>query len=698
MKKQPLYLAIAAVLLNPTYTQAESMHQLDSISVTATKIERESKTVPQSVYVVDENQIESENATSVNELISKIPGVTAVSKNNGYDSRLIIRGAGLKAPYGVREIMVIRDGVPMTDPDSFTRFDVIDIDDIESVEVYKGPGSIFASNASGGVVFIQSKSVFDDQQDRVKVGYGSFGTAKLNVKKSIQASETDNLAINFSRRQSDNSWRDWNQFNTTQLSLKHGHFFNDDSVLETEIAYTQANLQLPQSLSAAEFDAYKDTGETTNTSSAWQKSGRYSNTLFINSRYETSMGEFDFKPQVYMTRWDHFHPVTGMINDSQDNAVIGTDLAWSRSHEFFNMPSEQIFGIGLRADIQNRAKKYQYADVTTIPSGRIVQVNSDEKGSLANTEDSDSQIYSAYFQESFSPNSKWVIDLGARADLLNMRIKGTEYSSYDFATGVYESGTGDFKYQETYQLFSPKIGASYALTDTLNIFAMAVSANQAPTVSEMQANQTYNKADLKGSTSSNIEFGLKQRGSKLSADINIYYTQLTDEIVSVKGGSYPNLYTYYENAGRSERKGIELSAQYKLTSALSVGANASATDYQYLDYVSSGSDYSGNRPRFIPDYQYALFANLQKQAYSARLEAIGFGSYYIDDANTERNGGYDGVFNLMLGYSKQAHLFNLSIRNLLDKRYAQEVSASYGGNLYTPGTPRSVMLTYQYKY
>lgn len=696
MQNKRLYLALSTLLCAPTYVIADS--QLDTISITATKIERESKTVPQSVYIIDEKQIETENATSINEMISKIPGVTAVTKNNGYDSRLIIRGAGLKAPYGVREIMVIRDGVPMTDPDSFTRFDVIDIDDIESVEVYKGPGSIFASNATGGVVFIQSKSVFDDQQDRVKVGYGSFNTVKLNAKKSLQLSDTDNISINVSHRQSENSWRDWNKFDTSQLSVKHGHFFNDNSVLETEIAYTRANLQLPQSLSAAEFEAYKDTGETTNTSSAWQKSGRYSNTLFINSRYETTMGEFDFKPQIYMTRWDHFHPVTGMINESQDNTVIGTDLAWSRSHNFFNMPSEQIFGLGLRADIQKDAKKYEYADITTGFGGRITQVNSDEKGNLANIEDSDSQIYSAYFQESFTPSSKWVIDLGIRTDILNMNIKGTEYSSYNFSTGVYEAGDGDFKYQESYQLISPKIGASYALTDTLNVFAIAVSANQAPTVSEMQANQTYDKGDLKGSTSSNFEFGLKQRGHKLSADLNVYYTQLVDEIVSVKGGSFPNLYTYYENAGKSERKGIELSAQYQTTPSLSLGANASAMDYRYIDYVSSGTDYSNNRPRFIPDYQYALFANWHKQTYSARVEAIGFGPYYIDDANTERDQGYDGVFNLMLGYSKQSHLVNMSVRNLLDKRYAQEVSASYGGNLYTPGTPRSLMLTYQYKY
>lgn len=692
MKHQRLYLALTTLLFTPTWVLADS--QLDTISITATKVERESKTVPQSVYIIDEKQIETENATSINEMISKIPGVTAVSKNNGYDSRLIIRGAGLKAPYGVREIMVIRDGVPMTDPDSFTRFDVIDIDDIESIEVYKGPGSIFASNATGGVVFIRSKSVFDDQQDRVKVGYGSFNSVKLNAKKSLQLSDTDNISINLSHRQSDNGWRDWNEFDTSQFSIKHGHFFDDDSVIETEIAYTQANLQLPQSLSEAEFEAYKDSGTTTNTSSAWQKSGRYSNTLFVNSRYETKLGEYDFKPQVYMTRWDHFHPVTGMINDSKDNTVVGTDLAWSRTHDFFNMPSEQLFGLGVRADIQNDVKKYTYADVTTGFGGRITQVTSDEKGDLANIEDSDSQIYSAYFQESFSPNTKWKIDLGIRTDLLNMNIQGTEYQRYNFSTGTYQTGNGDYSYQESYQLFSPKIGASYALTDTLNVFGIAVSANQAPTVNEMQANQTYDKGDLKGATSTNFEFGLKQRGHKFSADLNVYYTQLTDEIVSVKEGTI----TYYENAGQTERKGVELSAQYQTTPSISLGANASAMDYRYIDYISSGNDYSDNRPRFIPDYQYALFAHWQKQAYSARLEAIGFGPYYIDDANTERDQGYNGVTNLMLGYSQQSHLINLSIRNLLDQRYAQEVSTSYNGNLYTPGTPRNLMLTYQYKY
>ena len=117
---------------------------LDSISVTATKISTETKNISQSIAVVDEKTIKDKNVLNIQDAIGNIPGVIAESSTNSPSPRLIIRGAGLKARYGVREIMIIKDGVPMTDPDSFTRFDFIDMQDVSSVEVQKGPGSINA--------------------------------------------------------------------------------------------------------------------------------------------------------------------------------------------------------------------------------------------------------------------------------------------------------------------------------------------------------------------------------------------------------------------------------------------------------------------------------------------------------------------------------------------------------------------------
>lgn len=696
MHSNKLHLAILAAIFSTQTSHVianDSISELDNISITATKIERASKKVPQSVAVIDEQQIERENAMNINDVIDNIPGVQAISKNNGYDSRLIIRGAGLKAPYGVREIMVIRDGVPMTDPDSFTRFDLIDIDDMEGVEIYKGPGSIFASNASGGVVFIKSKSVFDEQQDRVKVGVGSFGSRSLNAKKSITLSENDSLAINFSRRQSENDWRDWNNFDSTQLSVKHGHMLDDDSVLETEIAYTEANLQLPQSLSSDEFKAYKDSGKTTNTNGAWRKSGRYSNMLFVNSRYETTMGAYTFKPQVYFTQWGHFHPVTGMINDAQDNKVFGTDLAWNRSHELFGKPAEFLFGMTARTDIRTGGKKYTYQDRDG--SGNVL---TDTKGDLAQTEDSQNTILGAYIQESFSPIKDMTVDVGIRYDQLNMSVDGNEIKKYNYGgpfAGTYTAGSGVYSYKETYNLFSPKIGVTYALNNQTNIYGLVASSNQAPTGGEMEATQQYQpQIDLKASKSTNYEMGLKLRDQALSADLSVYYNPLTNEIVKVDDGNED----YYENAGKTEKMGIELTTTYQINSSWALGFSGSKSEYKYDSYISDGSDYSGNYLKFSPDFQYSIFADWKKGAYSARLETSAVGSYYVDDANSEKYDGFSGLVNLSGGYNRKHHAVNLSLKNLTDMRYATEVTKSRGVNSYNVGAPRSVMLSYQYKY
>ena len=378
------------------------------MSVTATKFERETKDVPQSIAVIDSELIEDKNVLNVKDAIRDIPGVIAQEKSGGYDSRLIIRGAGLKARYGIREIMVMRDGVPMTGPDSFTRMDFIDVDDMQSVEVFKGPGSIYAANASGGVVFIESKSVFDTTNNRIKIGYGSFSTFNANIKTSYAIDDANYVGVSLSHRQSDNDWREWNKFDTTQLSLKYGHIFEDDSTLETEFSYSEANLQLPQSLKQTGFESYLETGETKNgdDEGAWQKSGRYSKSYFVNLKYEKEFASLVFKPQVYMTKWEHFHPVTGMINDSDGNYVFGTDLAFDYKHLLLDEKADFVFGVTAREDKSINAKKYEYRDYETGFGGRITKVLSDEKGALANVEDSVSKLYGFYAQETLPIQQK----------------------------------------------------------------------------------------------------------------------------------------------------------------------------------------------------------------------------------------------------------------------------------------------------
>jgi iron complex outermembrane receptor protein len=156
---------------------------LDTISVTASRIERATKDVAASISVIDANRIEGAKMLNIKDAIQGTPGVLIDSKNGGYDVRLIIRGAGQKANYGVREIQVLRDGIPMTDPDSFSRFDFIDTQDIDRIEIMRGPGSLYGAGASGGTVQIISKSVFETVgKNQAKIGFGNYGAENYNLR------------------------------------------------------------------------------------------------------------------------------------------------------------------------------------------------------------------------------------------------------------------------------------------------------------------------------------------------------------------------------------------------------------------------------------------------------------------------------------------------------------------------------------
>ncbi|WP_298751012.1 TonB-dependent receptor [uncultured Arcobacter sp.] len=685
---------------------------LDKLSVTATKIERATKDVTQSIDVVDEKDIEDKNIIFASEAINSIPGVIAENTSNSSSPRLIIRGAGLKSRYGVREIMVIKDGVPMTDPDSFTRFDYIDMQDVKAVEVQKGPGSIAAANATGGVVQLITKSVFEENQNRIKLGFGTEHSSQSNIKFAKALDENNFMSFNFSTTKNDNDWRKNNKVDSLQFGIKYGHIFDDESILESELAYTESNVDLPASMTESEFNIFKSTGKQGDTSSAWQHSSRDSKILFFNSKLEKEFGNLIMKPRFYINSWEHFHPVTAMINDSDDNVVLGADLENNYSHKLFEEDATLVFGVTAKQDRTRESKKYTYKDysVTGPTVGAfatrdytISSTLSNEKGDLANVEDSTSTLYGAYIQESFKPTTNTLVDVSLRVDRVSFDVDGNEILKYNWggsaftSANTYYTGGGLYSINESYTLVSPKIGISYALSDTHSIYSSVASANQAPTDNELKANKTNNKGTLDKTTSVNYEIGLKARDVKYSYDIALYQNDISDEVTATKDG----FLTYYQNAGKTQKRGLEFTGSYNLTSELSLGASYAYSYYKFISFMEEGTnDRANNYLPYIPQHRYSLFATLNlNNGFKARIETKSSGSYYMDNANTEKYSGYDFVTDIMMGYSKKNHTIQLNINNLFDKHYAAEVQKDTSGvKTYKAAAPISAMITYNYKF
>jgi len=690
-------------LLTLTSTSFSLEVVLEQMSVTATKIKTPTKEVTQSIAVVDNKTIEDKNILNIQQAIENIPGVIAQSSSNSSSPKLIIRGAGLKARYGVREIMVIKDGVPMTDPDSFTRFDYIDMQDVSSIEVQKGPGSINAANATGGVIQLITKSVFDDSSNRIKVGMGNDGQKNINLKLSQALSENDFTSFSFSKRTLDNKWRDNNEFDSTQASIKYGHIFNDDSIIESEFAYTKSDLNLPASMTKDEFEEYKKTGKQHDTSYQWQNSARNSEIYSLNTKYEKEFENFTFKPRVYFNTWDHYHPVTGMINDSNDNNVFGTDLELNNTHKLFSNDASFVTGFTWKKDVTNNAKKYTYRDLNTSTisswAGSVTQINntlSNNKGSLASVEDTNTTLYGIYAMESFKPTKNLSIDISTRIDKLDFDISGNETTSYNYSTKSYENGIGAYDINKDFTLFSAKLGASYALNDSSNIYISFAKANQAPTTSELG-----DKESLRKTNSINYEIGLKTRNENLSSDLAIYQNDVKDEIIQILDANGNSI---YDNAGETSKKGLEFNIAYNLNKNFQVGGAYSYSNYKFKTFNESirGSLASrdGNYLPYIPKNQYSLFIAMHLvNGLKSRITTKSYGSYYMDNANTSKYEGYSLITDFMIGYEKKEHNIQLNVNNVFDKFYALEASKDvYGSESYKAAAPRSLMLTYSYSF
>lgn len=699
-RRRALAPAVVAASLAATTAAAEETQRLDEVSVTATRAERATKDVPQSIAVVGAERIEAERMMNVKDALQGTPGVQIDSKNGGSDVRLSIRGAGIKASYGVREIMVLRDGVPMTDPDSFTRFDFIDTQDIERIEVVKGPGSPFAAGSAGGTVQILSRSVFADDANRARVGLGNQGAENYHLRWGGMVDESQAVALTASRRKLENGWRRWNDFETNMAGIKHGLVTPSGGTWESEVSFANSMTQLPGSMNPAQFSEYRSTGRQNDTSDAWKHSGRDAWTVFANTRFERDYGDFTFRPRAYLTHWGHYHPVTGAINDSRGNYIFGTDLEGQMDHGVAGLPASLVAGTTLRADLALDARKYAYRDYTT-RSNRITATLSDIRGKLIETQDTKNYLAGVFVQETVKPSERLAVDVGMRLDRSLFDIQTNEIWYYDYAAGNYNTnGAGNTRVSPSFTLVSPKAGATYKLTPTVSLYASVAQADQVPSSSELTSNPGLTTAE-----SRNYEIGLKQRSHDWQIDLAAYFNPVRDDIVQV----YENGKSVYQNAGRTERKGAEASLGYQLAEGLTVGGGYTYSDYTYdtfSEVTGSGANKTttsraGMRVPLIPVHQYALFAQYRPDSgLRARVQTLSFGEYWMDNANSEKYGGYSFVTNVSLGWDfNENHAVALNVDNVFDQHYAVEAKKDTNGSkTYSGAAPRSFLATYTVKF
>lgn len=133
---------------------------LADIVVTATKREARLQDVPLSVTALSGDDLERIGAKRIDDYVAAVPGL-AFASNGSNSGVLSIRGIATSALAGNTQspVALYYDDVPALDPFAPLTVPDLQLFDVESVEVLRGPqGTLFGSGAMGGAIRVQTRA------------------------------------------------------------------------------------------------------------------------------------------------------------------------------------------------------------------------------------------------------------------------------------------------------------------------------------------------------------------------------------------------------------------------------------------------------------------------------------------------------------------------------------------------------------
>jgi iron complex outermembrane recepter protein len=239
-------------------------------------------------------------------------------------------------------------------------------------------------------------------------------------------------------------------------------------------------------------------------------------------------------------------------------------------------------------------------------------------------------------------------------------------------------------------------GFVFRLTPLHSLYTNISSAFETPTTTEL-GNKPDGSAglnpDLRPQYSTTYEVGAKGIAmGRMEYDLGVFDTEVRDELVpfEVPDGSGR---TFYRNAGRTRRLGLEIGA-HALLGSVELAGSYTVSHYRFRRFVVDSTSYAGNAIPGVPATQLQLAATWRRAGWFATLEGIAASHVYADDANTAAAAGYS-IVNLRFGATSLfgnpwiAPMFGVD--NLLDAQYIGSVNVNASnGKYYEPSPARTI--------
>lgn len=695
---------MAAVLLGgapapPVLAQAVQGDELKPVVVTATRVDTAVFDTPASVDVVSGIALrDSRLQINLSEGLGGVPGLLVKDRQNyAQDLQLSIRGFGARSSFGVRGLRLYVDGIPATMPDGQGQTSNIDIASIDRVEVLRGPFSALYGNSSGGVMQVFTEDGARPPAVEASFAAGSFGTFRYGLKASGAAPAGApglDYVVSATRFTTD-GYRDHSSARKNLGNAKLNWRPDDDSTLTAVFNAVDLTAQDPLGLTRAQYEtaprsaALAEQYDTRKTVTQAQGGLLYERRIGPDDELRAMLYYGQRKTTQFLAI-----PPAAQANPLSAGGVIdldrdygGADLRWTHRATLAGAPLTLIAGLAYDSLYETRRG---YENFIGGPGG--LQLG--EQGRLRRDERNTVWNFDQYLQASWTPAPRWTLDAGVR----HSTVRFSSDDRYIAAPNGDDSGSAD------YARFLPVGALRFLATPSLSLYASAGRGFETPTLNEI----SYRPGGAPGlnfglqpSTNVSVEVGAKQKlaGGLLTAAV--FQTRTDDEIVTAtsSGGR-----ATYRNAGRTQRRGVELGWTGTVRDHWQGQLAYSYLDATYRDSLGPAVP-AGNRiPGTARHAFYGSAGWAPPRGFRAMVEARYLSAMYVDDANSDKAAGYL-VTAISAGYVMPLGRWNLTafarVDNLFDRRYAGSVIVNEAnGRYFEPAAGRNgsagIVLSYAY--
>ncbi|GBG15314.1 iron complex outermembrane recepter protein [Novimethylophilus kurashikiensis] len=673
------------------------------VVVTGTRQETNSFDLPMSIDAVSGETLRDGQAQiNLSETAARIPGVNIGNRNNyAQDLAISTRGFGARSAFGVRGVRLYADGIPMSMPDGQGQTGTFNLDSASRVEFLRGPFSALYGNSSGGVVQIFTKDGPPDLTIGGGVEFGSYNTQRDSLSLGGQGGPL-NYTFNANHLSTDGYRQHSDATRDTGHAKVRYDFGGNSSLTLIADSLNQPDTKDPLGLDKTQFKQDPKQAGT---------DAEKFNTR-VNRRHQQAGLDWEYgiddHNQVhvlgyYGTRYNlQFQSISPTLQASPkhgggvaeiDRDFGGTDLRWTHKNTLAGQPVSLSVGINYDTMTDDRKGYENFI-------GSLLGV----KGALRRDETDTVSNFDQYAQASWDPNKNWSLTAGVR----HTRVHFDSNDHYIRTGNLDDSGTA------TYSATTPVAGVLYRLTEQTNVYVNAGKGFETPTFVEMAYRPDLTKAglnfDLKPSKSRNYEVGVKTMlGDSARLNVAWFKIDTDDEIVIATNQSGR---AAYQNAGSSERHGLEASLDAALAHGFNFYSAYTWISAEYRDTFTTCSETpcnlgkglgvatvdSGNK---IPGvYRSSAYAELSWKyaplGFSTAFETRYNSKAYVNDLNTETAASYTLV-NWRGGFTQQVQQWTLAeflrVDNIFDKNYVSSIRVGdLNGRYYEPGTPRSWLL------